>query len=200
MTAKKRTTSPALWIIAMFLSTLCGLFGTLGTMQSGQHQKVSAASAPSEQAKVICPMEWTSPGTSSNAGAMPPSGAVSFDWTDHPTASAYSLTLITPNGSPVFYDAEGSSKDLFLENYTQVGAYQFVVTALGADGSALCSITMSFEMPEVSGQGRDKSGYDENESEFDSPPSVIPSNPVVPNPVLPDPTMPSPEPTEVEIH
>lgn len=101
------------------------------------------------QPLVKCPMEWVSPTTFSDAGEMPPSGVLPLDWTDNPGASDYELTVVTPNGSPVSYDVDGSSKDLFLENFQQTGSYQIVVTALDADGNPLCSITMNFEMPVV---------------------------------------------------
>lgn len=80
---------------------------------------------------------------------MPPSGMVPFDWSDHPTASGYEMTVITPNQSPVHYEPNGSSKNLYLENYKQVGSYQVIVTALDADGNPLCSISMNFDMPVV---------------------------------------------------
>ncbi|MFM8370563.1 MAG: hypothetical protein ACKOBD_17580, partial [Chloroflexota bacterium] len=44
---------------------------------------------------------------SSNAGDMPPTGMVSFDWTDHPEASGYEMTLVTPNSSPALEDEVG---------------------------------------------------------------------------------------------
>ena len=186
MNVKKLFSSPAFWALFAMISSACGCYeevdGKLVLIQPDQNSAAPQSGAP--QAKMICPMEWTSPASSSNAGEMPATGAVSFDWTDHPTASDYSLDVITPNGSPVNYDVDGSSKDLFLENYNQTGNYQVVVTALGADGMPLCSITMDFNMPMVAGSAEhvDKG----NEGEGSS--SVIPSNPVV-----------VPTPTEVEI-
>lgn len=117
------------------------------------------------QPKVICPMEWTSPTSSSDAGEMPPTGMVPFDWTDHPTASGYEMTVTTPNNSPVHYDTNGSSKNLFLENYKQVGSYQVTVTALDADGNPLCSISMNFDMPVVLNPVKGNNGSNNNEGE-----------------------------------
>lgn len=187
-----------LWFLAGALVFLCaGLFGftvdaygnRVDDPQPQSHQKVSAPNDNEPQPKVVCPMEWTSPVTSSNAGEMPATGAVSFDWTDHPSASDYDLTVITPNGSPVSYDVEGSSKQLFLENYSQIGSYQVLVTALEADGSAMCSITMNFNMPVVTqtGNGGKPKGGEGGEGQ-DNPSSVVPSMPT-----------PMPTPTEVEI-
>lgn len=184
-----------LWFLAGALVFLCaGLFGftvdaygnRVDDSQPQSHQKVSAPNNNEPQAKVVCPMEWTSPVTSSNAGEMPATGAVSFDWTDHPSASDYDLTVITPNGSPVSYDVEGSSKQLFLENYSQIGNYQVLVTALSADGSAMCSITMNFNMPVVTQTGN--GGKPKGGEGQDNPSSVVPSMPT-----------PMPTPTEVEI-
>lgn len=107
----------------------------------------SAPESSGPQSNVICPMEWVSPTTSFDAGQMPPSGVLPMDWTDNPGASDYDMTVVTPNGSSVDYDVDGSSKDLFLENFSQTGDYQVVVTALDADGNPLCSITMNFNMP-----------------------------------------------------
>jgi len=135
------------------------------------------------QPKIVCPMEWTSPTTSFDAGDMPPTGMVPFDWTDNPGTSDYDMTVITPNGSPVDYDVDGSEKDLFMENYTQTGNYQVVVTALGPNGEELCSITMNFNLPvastapKPSGDG-DGGGNDDNNNN----PSIIPSNPITPEP------------------
>lgn len=146
-------------------------------------------SAPGEQKpqpKVLCPMEWVSPTTFSDAGDMPPTGMVPFDWTDHPTASGYDMTLITPNGSPIEYDVDGSEKNLFLENYSQEGNYQLVVTALDANGQPLCSITMNFNIPVASGDGTEKADEGGGGDEDSNPSSIIPSNPVVPsNPIPP---------------
>lgn len=183
-----------LWLMAGALVFLCaGLFGFTvdgygNPVDTQNHQKVTSSDSNVSQPKIVCPMEWTAPVTSSNAGDMPASGAVSFDWSDHPTASDYDLTVFTPNGSPVSYDVDGSSKDLFLENYSQTGNYQVLVTALDANGNPLCSINMSFNMPMAVGNG----GHVRKESEGDEPASpafVIPSNPVV-----------EPTPTEVEIN
>lgn len=184
-----------LWFMAGALVFLCaGLFGftvdaygnRVDDTQAQNHQKVTAPNSNAPQPKMVCPMEWTSPVPSSNAGDMPPTGAVSFDWTDHPAASNYDLTVITPNGSLVDYDVDGSSKNLFLENYKQTGSYQVLVMALDANGAPLCSIAMSFNMPVVSSGGHVKKEGNGGESE---PSSVIPSNPVV-----------VPTPTEVEIN
>lgn len=184
-----------LWFLAGFMVFLCaGLFGFTvdaygnrvdDTQTQQNHQKVTAPNGNTPQPKIICPMEWTSPVPSSNAGEMPPTGAVSFDWTDHPAASGYDLTVFTPNGTPVSYDVNGSSKNLFLENYKQPGDYQVLVTALDENGAPLCAITMRFNMPVVSGSGHVRKESNDGESE---PSSVIPSNPVV-----------EPTPTEVEI-
>lgn len=186
-----------LWMMAGAIVSLCGgLFGfTVNAQSQGQHQKVSSSSGEAEtaQPKIICPMEWASPSSSSNAGEMPPTGAVNFDWSDHPAAHGYDLTVVTPNGSPVFYEVDGTSKDLFLENYDQVGTYQVIVTALDAGGSPLCSIAMTFDMPVVSGSGKEKANHGGGDDEPAGPSSVIPSNPVMPSP-------PPPAPTEVEIN
>lgn len=180
-----------LWMMAGAIITLCaGLFGFTEIAQTQQHQKVASSSSNEAQPRLVCPMEWTSPASSSNAGEMPPTGAVAFDWTDHPSAHGYSLTVLTPNGSPVSYDVDGSSKDLFLENYDQVGDYQVIVTAFGVDNAALCSITMSFNLPVVSVGVKEKTDREGGETEHSDPSSVIPSNPVMPNP----------QPAEVEIH
>ncbi|GAB4399807.1 MAG: hypothetical protein OHK003_24590 [Anaerolineales bacterium] len=185
-----------IWFMAGALVFLCaGLFGFTvdaygnrvdDTQPQQNHQKVTAPNSNAPQPKMICPMEWTSPVPSSNAGDMPPAGAVSFDWTDHPAASSYDLTVITPNGSLVDYDVDGSSKNLFLENYKQTGSYQVLVMALDANSAPLCSIAMSFNMPVVSSGGHVKKEGNGGESE---PSSVSPSNPVV-----------VPTPTEVEIN
>jgi hypothetical protein len=186
MQVKKRTSSPVLWIIAMFLSSLCGLFGILSSPQTQTHQKVSAAPANTQQAKVVCPMEWTSPVSSMDAGEMPATGSVSFDWTDHPAANDYAVTVFTPNGSSVNYDVDGSSKELFLENFTQLGDYKVIITALGSNGTPLCSIGMNFSKSVVTA---DPAEHVKKENEGEEPSSVIPSNPVQ-----------NPAPTEVEIH
>ncbi len=189
------TNKLSLWLMAgAFIFMCAGLLGltvdangSLVEAQSQNHQKVSSSDGNVSQPKIVCPMEWTSPVPSSHAGDMPPTGAVNFAWSDHPTAQGYDLTVVTPNGSPVFYDVDGTSKDLFLENYDQVGSYQVIVTALEAGGSPLCSIAMTFDMPVVSGSGKEKADRGSEEGEAASPSSVMPSPP-------------PPAPTEVEIH
>jgi len=177
-----------LWMVAGAIISLCaGLFGFTASLQPQQHKKVTSPSNETtsvSQPKIVCPMEWTSPVSSSNAGEMPATGTISFDWTEHPSANDYDLTVLTPNGSPVSYEVDGSSKDLFLENYSQVGNYQVFLTALDTNGTPLCSITMGFSMPTVANTGQ----HVKKESEGGEPSSVIPSNPVV-----------EPTPTEVEI-
>ena len=155
----------------------CGPSWTEELSKAPATEAPAATEAPQEpQAKIICPMKWTSPTNSSNAGDMPATGMVPFDWTDHPGAGSYELTVITPNNSPVDYDTDGSAKDLFLENYSQVGSYQVVVTAVDANGVALCSITMNFSMPVVSGSGKPNN----NNGGEDEPVSIIPSDPIIP--------------------
>lgn len=187
MNFKKLVKSPVFWAVVAIISSACGCGEDVTT------QSAKIISAPEKQekqqekskSKAGCPMEWTSPTSSSNAGEMPPSGMVSFDWTDHPDASGYEMTLVTPNNSPVFYDTDGSAKDLFLENYSQVGNYQLVVTALDANGLPLCSITMDFNMPVVS--TIDKPNNNNNDGEEVEQPSsgVVPLIPVI---ILPAPT------------
>ena len=174
-----------IFMCAALLGLTVGANGNLVEAQSDNHQKVTSSSGETTQPKMVCPMEWTSPISSSNAGEMPATGSISFDWSDHPSASDYDLTVLTPNGSPVSYEVDGSSKELFLENYSQVGNYQVFLTALDANGNPLCSITMGFSMPTVANTGE----HVKKESEGGEPSSVIPSNPVV-----------EPTPTEVEIH
>ena len=173
MNIKKLFTSPVFWSVVALVSSACWC-GEESTTQSAKILSAPETQEP-PQAKILCPMEWTSLTSSSDAGEMPATGMVSFDWTDHPTANSYELTVITPNNSPVYYDTDGSAKDLFLENYSQTGNYQVVVTAVGTDGLAMCSITMNFNMPVVS--GNDKPNNNDGE---DEPVSIIPSNPIIP--------------------
>ena len=167
MNYKKLVKSPVFWAVVAIISSACGC----GENVTTQSAKIISAPEKQEkqqeksQAKADCPMEWTSPTSSSNAGDMPPTGMVSFDWTDHPEASGYEMTLVTPNSSPVFYDTDGSAKDLFLENYSQVGSYQLVVTALDSNGLPLCSITMDFNMPVVSTIDKPKNNNNDEEVE-----------------------------------
>lgn len=193
MNIKKLVSSPVfLSMVAMISSACwCGPIWAEELPKAPATEAPEATEAPQEpQAKIICPMEWTSPTNSSNAGDMPATGLVAFDWTDHPGAGGYEMTVITPNNSPVEYETDGSAKDLFLENYSQVGSYQVVVTAVDTNGVALCSITMNFSMPVVSGNGNpnnNNGGEDEPVSdEGDQPISIIPSNPIIPpsNPVI----------------
>ncbi|MFM8428012.1 MAG: hypothetical protein ACKOBL_22810 [Chloroflexota bacterium] len=174
MNYKKLVKSPVFWAVVAIISSACGC-GENVTTQSAkiisapEKQEKQEKQQEKSQAKADCPMEWTSPTSSSNAGDMPPTGMVSFDWTDHPEASGYEMTLVTPNSSPVFYDTDGSAKDLFLENYSQVGSYQLVVTALDSNGLPLCSITMDFNMPVVS--TIDKPKNNNNDEEVEQPSS-----------------------------
>jgi len=181
MNIKKLVSSPVFLSMVAMISSACWC-GPSWAEELPKAPATEATEAPQEpQAKMICPMEWTSPTNSSNAGDMPATGMVSFDWTDHPGAGGYEMTVITPNNSPVEYETDGSAKDLFLENYSQVGSYQVVVTAVDVNGVALCSITMNFSMPVVSGSGKPNNS---NGGE-DEPVSIIPSNPIVPsNPVI----------------
>jgi hypothetical protein len=191
MLFRKFIKSAVVWALAALMVSSCWcdtqfpaiVSQAVATTTAQALQQSQQPEAP--QPKVVCPMQWISPTTSSNAGAMPPTGMVSFDWTDHPTGVAYSLTIITPNGSPVNYDVNGSSKNLFLENYKQVGDYQVVATALAADGSPLCSITMNFSMPAVTSP---ESGGNSKDGSSDGGNSAVP---IVPSVV--------PTPTEVEI-
>ena len=176
MRIKKLLVSPVFWSVVALISSAC----VCGEETSTQAAKVIGAPEEKQgkqEKQASCPMEWTSPTSSSDAGDMPPTGMVSFDWSDHPDASGYEMTLITPNNSPVYYDVDGSSKDLFLENYSQVGKYQLVLTALDTDGQPLCSISLDFNMPVVadkSAPNNNNSGDDESE-----PGSVSPSNPII---------------------
>lgn len=176
MNIKKLVTSPVFWSLAALISSACWC-GEETTTQSAKIISATATPQP-PQAKVICPMEWTSPTSSSDAGQMPPTGMIPFDWTDHPTASAYEMSVTTPNNSPVYYDTNGSSKNLFLENYKQAGSYQVTVTALDADGNLLCSISMNFDMPVVLNPVKNSNNgdNDSNDSNEDSGGGNPPSN------------------------
>ena len=189
MNIKKLVTSPVFWSVVAIISSACGC-GEDVTTQSAKiinaPQEKQQKQQEKSQGKDVCPMEWTSPTSSSNAGDMPPTGMVPFDWSDHPDASGYEMTLITPNSSPVFYDTDGSSKELFLENYSQVGNYQVVITAMDANGLPLCSITMDFNMPVVSTIDKPNNNNGGNDGEVEQPSSgVIPLLPVI---IMPSPT------------
>lgn len=143
-------------------SSCCFLDLGMSFYEKPAPQATQTSQAPQPpQPKVICPMEWTAPTSSSDAGDMPATGMVPFDWTDHPTASGYEMTVTTPNQSPVYYDTDGSAKNLYLENYKQIGSYQVTVTALDANGNPLCSITMDFNMPVVLNPVKNNNAGDE---------------------------------------
>lgn len=188
MNIKKLVTSPVFWSLAALISSACWC----GEETSTQSAKIISATStpPPPQAKIICPMEWTSPTSSSNAGEMPATGMVPFDWTDHPTASGYELIVTTPNNSPVHYDTNGSSKDLYLENYKQVGSYQVTVTALDADGNPLCSISMNFDMPvvlnPVKGSNGNNNEGESNDGNGGNPPNNGFTIPIIVLPVVSD--------------
>ena len=192
MNIKKLVSSPVFLSMVAMISSACWCGPTKWVDELPKAPATEATEAPQEpQAKMICPMEWTSPTNSSDAGEMPATGMVSFDWTDHPTAGGYEMTVITPNNSPVEYETNSSAKDLFLENYSQVGSYQVVVTAIDLNGNTMCSITMNFSMPVVSGNGNPNNNNNDSEDEpvsggGDQPVSIIPSNPIIPpsNPVI----------------
>jgi hypothetical protein len=198
MSVRKLLKSAVLWALVALMVSSCwcdtqfpavvGQAIATTTAQALEQQSSATSSAP--QPKVICPMEWVTPPAEFNGGKMPPTGKTTFDWMDHPTASDYSLVVTMPNGSPVNYDVNGSSKDLFMENLNQVGSYVVEVTALGSDGASLCSITMNFNKAVIINNSSDNNSSGDDDS---SPSSVIPSNPVV----MPSPM---PTPTEVEIN
>ena len=185
MNFKKLLKSPLFWSMVAIISSACGCGEDVATQSAKMINAPEKQGKQQEksQAKEVCPMEWTSPTSSSNAGDMPPTGMIPFDWTDHPDATGYEMTLVTPNNSPVFYDTDGSSKNLFLENYSQVGSYQLVVTALDANGLPLCSITMDFNMPVVS--TIEKPNNNNDAGEVEQPSGVVPLIPVI---ILPSPT------------
>ena len=86
-------------------------------------------------------MSFTNP----NAGALPASGAVNFEWTSVQGATHYIFYVNLPNqGGNDLYDLNGISKVLYMENYTVVGSYQAVVQARDSNADILCTAQLDF--------------------------------------------------------
>ena len=90
-----------------------------------------------------CTVRFLQPTSSSK---IPDTGAVAFEWTSAPAATAYSLEVDRPagTGSPWILPLKGTAKTLYMENFAAGGDYRVTVNALSATGDVLCGATFPF--------------------------------------------------------
>jgi len=95
-------------------------------------------------AAALCEMDVLSP---LSTDEIPVSGPMKIAWASISKAFSYELQLIPPAGAgnPWVTKTTGPSKSIYMENLPWAGSYDVVISALGADGRALCSQHITFE-------------------------------------------------------
>jgi hypothetical protein len=77
-------------------------------------------------------------------------GQVQFNWTEQPGAQTYILTFLNADGSRARVETTSNSASLFIEVLPAGGEYTWFVTALGADGTEICSsASITFSKPKA---------------------------------------------------
>lgn len=77
-------------------------------------------------------------------------GQVQFNWTEQPGAQTYILTFLNADGSRARVETSSNSASLFIEVLPAGGEYTWFVTALGADGTEICSsASITFSKPKA---------------------------------------------------
>jgi hypothetical protein len=102
-----------------------------------------------------CTIALTSP---ASAVELPVSGPVNVQWSSDPPGASYALEVLPPDGTPWLIPTDGTSKNIYMENFPAGGTYEFTVSTLDAKGAVLCSVVVSFEKP----------GYDQEDRERES--------------------------------
>lgn len=126
-----------------------------GSPSSGSQGSAALAQGSSTPA---CVLQLISP---ASADQIPETGALTLQWSNVPGAASYALKVIPPPSFslPWIFPAKGTTRTIYMENFTAAGEYQFSVEALDPSGGVLCGTEMKFKRsalqapPPRSGEG-----------------------------------------------
>lgn len=147
-----RSRIPIGWI-GLLIGVLILLVGTVTLIGVGvPNQRVTASPPPAFQGNPAlpqgsvtpaCPLSLMSP---ASADQIPETGALKVEWSGVPQAASYALKVIPPPSfsAPWLFPAQGTSRTIYMENFTAGGDYKLSVEALNPSGAVLCQTELKF--------------------------------------------------------
>lgn len=90
-----------------------------------------------------CSLDLVNP---NSADQIPETGPLNVQWSNVPGAASYALKMIPPPSfsAPWLFQSQGTTRTIYMENFTAAGDYGISVEALDPSGGVLCGTELKF--------------------------------------------------------